>query len=104
MNADELSTLLAAIAGLLLSIVAEYVPAYQQLEDRYKRLVMGLALVLVSASMYGLSCAGWLVLLLDVDLVSCDQAGVVALVKAFLAALITNQTTHSLLFRGRPKD
>ena len=49
---------------------------------------MGGLLVLVAASVFGLSCVG-----LDVD-VTCDLDGVFGLLKLLLAALVANQSVY----------
>ncbi len=82
---------LSATAGILLSLIFAYVPGvskwFEALDGLYKRLVMAGALVLVSAGSVALSCWG------IVPGVSCDQAGVIELVKAFISALVANQAT-----------
>jgi len=84
---------LAGIAGVVLSLVFAYVPGVQDwfsgLDGTLKRLINLGALVLVAAGAYGLGCAGWF----DVP-VTCDQAGLEALIAAFVAAAIGNQGTY----------
>lgn len=83
---------LAAVAGILLSLVFSYIPGvhawYVALESRSQSLVMLAALAVVTAGVYGLSCAGWS------SAVTCDSGGVKALVSTFVAALVANQATY----------
>lgn len=103
---NTLPELLAAVAGFILSVLAEYIPAYQRLDDKYKRLVMLAALIVAAALAYGFSCAPFLATLLGMIapgvVVTCDVAGVLTLVEAFIAALAANQAAFGLLFRGKP--
>lgn len=91
--------ILAGAAGVLLSLIFAYVPGlrpwYAGLDGDTKRLVMLGALVVVALAVYGLSCAGWDALI-GVS-VTCDQAGAVALGRAFVMALIANQAAFPLL-------
>jgi hypothetical protein len=90
MSAEQL----AAIAGLILSLLFSYVPGlsdwYGALEPTRKRLVMAGLLLAVAGGTFGLSCAG------VVDAVACTQKGALALVSAFIAALVANQATYQL--------
>lgn len=86
--------LLAAIAGILLSLAFSYIPGvnakFTLLEGIYKRLIM-LGLTLVAAGgIFGLSCAGLM------DGVTCDQAGAWGLLGLFIQAAIANQTAYAL--------
>lgn len=91
MGATELS----AFAGVLLSVLFEYVPKlhgwYNGLDDTSQRLIMLVCLVAVAAGSVGLSCAGWL------DAFSCDQVGVKDAVFALVAAVVANQSVHRVL-------
>jgi hypothetical protein len=55
---------------------------------------MGSLLLLVASAVFGLSCtswgSGW-----GIN-ITCDQAGLQALVGSFLAALVANQSTYSI--------
>ena len=86
------SELLAGAAGVLMSLIASYVPGVREwfaaLEATRKRLVMLGALAAVAVLSTVLSCAGVL------SVVECNQGGVVALVTNFLAALVANQSTY----------
>lgn len=86
------SELLAGAAGVLMSLVASYVPGvrdwFGSLDASYKRLVMLAALLVVALGATALSCAGVL------SVVECSQGGVVALGRNFIAALVANQSTY----------
>lgn len=101
----SLPELLGAIAGFILSVVAEFVPAYQSLDEQKKRLVMAVALVIAAGASYGLSCvsfiAVFLVQLFPNAALTCDQAGLSTLLGALFAALTVNQSTHALLKRSK---
>lgn len=96
--------ILATIAGILLSLAFSYVPKlntwYAAQLDEYKKLIMLGLIVLVAAGAYGLSCAGLLGPLYGVE-IACDQAGVLQLVMAVVAAAIANQTTYKLTPQSR---
>jgi hypothetical protein len=89
--------LLSSLAGLLLSLAASYLPGfspwYATLTPDRKRLVMLAALVIIAA---GLSLA---------PLFPPDLAGKAApwltILKAFLAALIANQSAYAITPRPR---
>lgn len=83
---------LAAIAGILISLLFSYVPGlqdwYSAKDSKTQSLIMLAVLVVAAFATYGVSCAGWW------PSVTCDQAGIKALVEAFVAALISNQATY----------
>ena len=90
MSADQL----AAIVGIVLSLVFSYVPG---LSDRFatitptqKRLVMGLLLIVVAGAVFGLSCSNL------VASVTCDKQGALGLVNILIMALIANQSVYQL--------
>ncbi len=99
---DITQQLLSALAGVTLSLAFSYVPGlaprFQALTGEYKRVVLLGTLALVSGAIYGLSCGAILVA------VSCDQAGAIGLVEAFLLALIANQAAYQMVppARGGP--
>lgn len=88
--------LISAIAGIILSLVFEFVPGFEKwyggLDAQFKRLFMVAALFLVVAGAFGLSCAGLLAWF------PCTGAGVWSAVQAFIAALVANQSVH-LVFK-----
>jgi len=87
--------LISAIAGILLSLLFEFVPGFEKwygaLEVQYKRLFMVGALLLVVGGAFGLSCAGLL------GWFPCTTAGAWLAVQAFIAALVANQSVHLVL-------
>ena len=90
--------LLASIAGMILSLLASYVPWfstwYEALNSVLKRLIMLLLLLAIAAASYGLACAG-LAPQLNLSL-TCDTTGALALFRSFLAAVLANQATYQL--------
>ena len=88
MNAEFVS----GIAGVVLSLVFSYVPTvrgwYEGLESQGKSLIMLGLLVVVSGSIFGLSCANVL------NYLTCDQAGALQLGQIFLNALVANQGVY----------
>jgi len=84
--------LLAGISGTVVSVLFSYLPglsgAYDGLGATYKRLVMAGVLLVVTAAVYGLSCAG------IYQFFACDQAGIIKAVEIFVAALVANQATY----------
>jgi len=89
MTANELS----ALAGIVLSLAFSYIPKantwFAALAAEYKRLIMLGVLLATALAVYGISCAGWFA-----TGITCDQAGITALVQAFIAALVANQATY----------
>ncbi len=89
---------LAAIAGSALSLVFSYLPgaaqAYERLDGTRKRLVMLGLLALTSLAVFGLGCSPWAQALgLSLD---CGSAGAAEMLRAFLLALVANQSTFLL--------
>lgn len=94
MESKMSSELLAAIAGVVLSLAFSYIPGlstkFAKLQSSTKRLIMAGLLLLVGGAAFGLSCA-------DVfATVTCDQAGGLGLVSHFIMALIANQGAYTL--------
>lgn len=89
---------LSVVAGVVLSLGFSYIPGlkskFDTLAPERKRLVMLGLLVLVSGAVYGLSCAGFAA---DLGIgVTCDQAGAIGLIRAFVVATIANQSTYMI--------
>lgn len=89
---------LSSIAGVILSILASYLPVFSSwfdaLSPNLKRLLMLGLLALASIGCYALACLG-LAESFAIPLV-CSEAGAVELFKAFLAAVIANQAAYML--------
>jgi hypothetical protein len=90
MSAEQL----AAIAGVILSLLFSYVPGlsnwYGGLDSVKKSLFMAGMLVIVAVAVFGLSC--WNV----IAYVTCDRSGALGLLGVLIAALIANQSTYLL--------
>lgn len=91
---------LAAVAGIVLSLLFSYVPGmrdwFDALEGTYKRLLMLALLALVSIGIFVLGCAG------VVQGIPCTQDGGWQLVQLFIAAAIANQTAYSFAPKPEP--
>lgn len=90
MSAEQL----AAIAGIILSLLFSYIPGlsdwYDHLDSTQKRLAMAALLLGVSGGIFGLSCGN------VITAVVCDKSGALGLIQAFIAALIANQATYQI--------
>jgi hypothetical protein len=90
---------ISLVAGILLSLFASYFPGFKTwfggLEPTYKRLVMLGALLVVSSSVFGISCTG-----LE-PLVTCDVPGVWIMVKIFVMTLVANQAAFLISPKGK---
>lgn len=90
--------LLCSFCAVLISLAASYIPGfsgwYAALEGIYKRLLMLALLAALSLAIYAAACLGWSETL-SLRL-SCDQPGALALSRAFLAALISNQAAYAI--------
>lgn len=89
---------LSGVAGAILALLFAYIPGlntwYAGKSSEYKSLLMLGLLALVAGGAYGLACLGWAA---DFGIaVSCDKEGGIALLKAFLAALVANQATYKI--------
>ena len=94
MNADSL----ALYSGVVLSLVFSYVPGlsvkYASLSETVKRLIMLGMLLLVSVAVVGLACSGF-----GEDMgifITCDKAGFVGVIKAFVLAMVANQAAYKI--------
>lgn len=90
--------LLSSISAILLSLAFSYIPGiepwYEPLPSNTKRLIMVGVLFVVSLGAVGLACTG---LAAEVGLeLTCDRAGVLQVVSAFIAALVANQAAYKL--------
>ena len=86
MNSDELS----GGAGIALSLLGSYCPGFAPWFDKRtpteKRLIMASLLLIIACAVFIGGCRGLIA-------VTCDEAGVLGLARAFVVALITNQVT-----------
>jgi hypothetical protein len=88
---------LALLAGVILSLLFSYIPGlnvwFAALDGSIKRLVMLALLFVVGVGVVGIACAGFGG---DIGVaVSCDRAGFVGVLKAFVLALIANQAAYA---------
>jgi hypothetical protein len=85
---------LGAIAGVVLSLAFSYIPGlsdkFSALPATTKRLIMAALLLLVAGGALALSCANIVVS------VECTQAGLLALVNTYIAALVANQAAYMI--------
>lgn len=90
---------LSALAGMILSLVLEYVPGiaglYDGLTAVQKRLVMLVLLLLSAGGLYGLSCAD---LVLYVE---CTAQGILELLGMIGVAIGVNQGTYLLTKKSK---
>jgi hypothetical protein len=95
----DLSALFPYLAGILLSLVFAYVPGleswYQALTSTLKRVVMLVLLALVAVGYVALACSPFGAQF-SLPAEACTQTGFVAIVQAFIAAVIANQATYLL--------
>ncbi len=87
--------LISASAGILISLILEFVPGvspwYTKFSAQQKRLGVLVALFVVVAGAYGLSCAGVF------GFFACNSDGGWEALTAFIAALVANQSAHLVL-------
>lgn len=104
MDNSYLIETLAMVAGFLLSLLVE-IPAIKQKYDTFsdlgKRATMTFLLVLVAAGLYGISCSPFLAKIVGRAYITCDEDGIVLLIRALGFAVFTNQSTFGLFFRGK---
>jgi hypothetical protein len=86
------SKTLAALCGMIVSLACTYIPGLRQkfarLDPDWKRLIMVCALAVTAIGVYVAGCY------FGVQTgVTCDRAGVLGLVNAFLSAFAVNQAT-----------
>lgn len=88
------SNLFASIVAILISLMCSYVPGLSEkwggLESVTKRAVMAGMMMVVAVISVVLSCAHIL------DIVVCDREGVIAVLSAFIAALVANQGAYQI--------
>lgn len=91
--------MLSGAAGIILSLLFSYVPKlntwYAGQSEEVKKLIMLGLLFVVAAGAFGLACAGVLTDLFGIA-ITCDKAGAIGLIQAFVIAAVANQTTYKL--------
>lgn len=96
--------LLAAAAGMVVSLFCSYFPAARRWMDERssdeKRQVMLAATILIGLAIYALSCAGALTDLTGLSL-ACDRSGIVLLARVIFTGAVVNQATYGLSPRAR---
>ncbi len=87
--------LLAAIAGVILSLAFSYIPGlntkFAALDETWKRLVMLVLLLITAGTIFGLGCAS----IIQPGL-TCDKSGLTQLIWIFILAAMANQTAYKL--------
>ena len=88
--------IIASLAGALLALLFGYAPGvrqwYEALEPTRKALVMLLLLAVAAGVLYGAACYTPL----GAGDITCDEAGLWAVVRLFLAAMVANQATYMI--------
>jgi hypothetical protein len=95
--------LLAALAAILISLLAAYLPGfgpwYARLPGTHKRLFMLAALAGAAAGSLALGCAFPSTAQSSAVRLTCDRNGLLQAGEAFIAALVANQGAYLLLVR-----
>jgi hypothetical protein len=99
MTAIQLSTISAIVLSLAFSYIPGIQKSFDKLDGVYKRLVMLLLIALVTGITFGLSCFP---IFAGIVPVQCNQAGAVALLTAFIQAVIANQATFLISPQLKP--
>ena len=90
---DVTSELIVGIAGIVLSLLFSYIPGlrvwYAGLVSEKKQILMLGLIALVTIGIGIVGCLGFIA-----TGISCDKAGIIALVKMFFAGIIANQATY----------
>ena len=91
MTAEALVALVAAILALLFAYIPGFANWFNPLEAEKKRLIMLGLMVIASAAVFGLSCAG------IQPTFTCSTTGIWELVKILGTAIIMNQSLFAIL-------
>jgi len=87
--------IVVAVAGILLSVVFEYVPKveawYGALSKSAKQGIMALSVLIVVVVAMLISCFG------PYDYAACTETGIWEAVELLILALVANQTAHRLI-------
>jgi len=100
MTADTISGAAAVLWAVIFAYLPKLNTKFAALDETYKRLIMLGILALTAGGAYGLACAGWLTALFGATL-TCDQAGLQTVIRAFILAVIANQGTYMILPRTK---
>lgn len=88
--------LLSSIAGILLSLLASYLPGFsawfERLQGIHKRLALAGALLLSAIGFAALSCSPWGEAIHLAQ--ACDQSFLLSVIWNFILAFIANQSTY----------
>ena len=99
----ETQVLIETAAGVLLSTLMDIIPAFKKWFDAQetgrKRLVTVGLIVAVSATLFGISCAGWLEGLFPGAKIACTEQGIQELIRIIGIVTISSQTSYTLLFK-----
>lgn len=91
---ETISSQIAMIAGVILSLAFAYIPGlapwYDAQSAQVKSLTMLGALVVAAVGTYAATC--WR--LFDIPGLTCSEPGIRTLISAFIVALATNQSTY----------
>ena len=97
---NDLSTLLAGLAGAVLSLGFSYIPGlngwYEAQSKQIKQLIMLACLVVATLGTYAVTCWD----LLSIPGLVCGEPGIKTLIVAFGAAMVVNQATYPLTKRA----
>lgn len=89
---------LSAFAGIILSLAFSYIPGlntkFAAQAEEYKKLYMLGLLALVAGIIFALSCTKYGAML-GIP-ITCDDAGMIAILRILFAAAVANQTTFKL--------
>ena len=99
MTAEELAALAAAVLSLFFSYIPGLSDWYGKLGSEVKRLIMAGLLIVVAAAVFGLACAGWF----GPTGITCDQPGLIGLIKVLIAAIVANQGVYRLSYKSRSR-
>jgi hypothetical protein len=99
MTATQLTTASAIVLSLCFSYIPGVKAAWDPLTGTAKRLWMLLCLAIVTAASFGIAC--WSVTA-EIVPVTCDQAGAITLITAFIQAVIANQATFLISPHPKP--
>ena len=95
MTSETLVIISAAVLSLLFSYIPGLNVKFAEQSEQAKKLIMAGMLLIVTASVIGLACAGVLQDLFGVS-ISCTRESVITLIRYFIFAIVANQGTYKL--------